>query len=331
MPEILDRISMDLGVSRAWIEAAVNLASANYRRIRVKKRTGGVRILVQPSVEAKMIQYWIMARVLDCLSVSPIATAFEPGRSIVGNARAHSHSLYSVRVDLTDFFPSITRKDLEAVLRRSRADLPEWANDPELIDIIGRTCFDQLGKLPIGYPSSPRIANIVMHEFDDVLVRLVLGSPHIYGKATVTRYADDFVFSTDKAGACKEFITGMKQLLRTTSSPRLRINEKKTRFMSLKGGSTLITGLRVKGDGEVGIHPHYRSYVRLLLKLYSKGSLRREDAVKLRGHLAFVENADPGLFTKWSYIYFSEIAALRSPDVQPRGGTPGESPLALVA
>jgi RNA-directed DNA polymerase len=329
MPEIFDRIAAELGVSTDWLEVAVERASVNYRRIRIRKRSGGSRMLLQPSVQTKMLQYWILGRVLHRLPVSRIATAFEAGTSIVKNAEAHRNSRYSVRVDLSDFFPSITLRDLESVMRRSRKDLPEWAHDGQLLKVIGKVCFDSNGKLPIGYPSSPRIANIVMHEFDEALVGLVK-TPAVFGNAIVTRYADDFVFSTDKPGACKSFIAGIRELLAKTASPHLKLNEKKTRLMSQKGGSTLITGLRIKQDGEMGVHPHYRSYVRLLLKLYSSGRLQLQDHQKLRGHLAFIQHADPSLFTKWSYSYYSEIAALRS-EKTPIEAAAGETPLAKAA
>ena len=92
----------------------------------------------------------------------------------------------------------------------------------------------------------------------------------------------------------------------------MRLNESKTRFMSRARGSTLITGLRVNGQGVVGVHPNYRDHVRLLVKLYAHGKLRSDDVQKLRGHLAFIEHADPRLFTRLSFKYFDKIAALRA-------------------
>lgn len=132
-----------------------------------------------------------------------------------------------------------------------------------------------------------------------------------FGHAVVTRYADDFVFSTDSRGACKEFLVELRSLLAATQSPRLSINEAKNRFMSRKGGTTLITGLRVNNDGDVGIHADYRDHVRLLLKLFSTNRLVPNERESLRGHLAFIEHADPGLFTRLSFRYYAEIAKLR--------------------
>lgn len=161
------------------------------------------------------------------------------------------------------------------------------------------------------YPSSPILANAVMINIDGDLQALINSNPEKFGRACLTRYADDFVFSTDKAGACKSFVDEMRKLLMKTNSPRLKINDAKTRFMSRPGGSTLVTGLRINQFGGVRVHPDYRDHVRLLLKHFANGTLKRDEHRVLVGHLAHVEHADPQLFTRLSYKYFAEIARIR--------------------
>lgn len=313
MASVRDLICTELGFSRAWLDAAIDRAPSDYRKLVIKKKTGGVRTLLQPSVEAKMIQYWLLARIFDTLPVSKISTAFESGASILLNAQSHAASLYSVRVDIQDFFPSITANDLIAAIKHRGGEAPGWATSDEVGTVIKRTCFDRNGRLPIGYPSSPKIANVVMFNLDERLLAKIRSEPEIYGStATLTRYADDFVFSTDRTGACNAFVTTIRDVLRRTTSPNLRINEKKTRLMSRRGGSTLITGLRVKQDGDIGIHAHQRSHIRLLLKLFAAGRLAPERYEHLRGHLAYIQHVDPALFTSLSFRYSGEIAKLRA-------------------
>lgn len=81
--------------------------------------------------------------------------------------------------------------------------------------------------------------------------------------------------------------------------------------MSRMGGSTLITGLRINQQGNVRVHANYRDHVRLLLKHYSAGKLNAEESQKLIGHLAYLENVDPKLFTRLSFKYFLDISKLR--------------------
>jgi hypothetical protein len=308
---IVERMSNDLSVPQSLLESALRLAHVRFRKIKVPKRSGGERTMLQPAAELKLILTWLDARILSNVQVSSIATAFEPGTSIVKNAQAHSKSNYSVRIDLSNFFPSIRSGDVLLALSRSRDTLPDWVFQKDFEALIRKACFDRADRLPIGYMTSPRIANVVMFELDRVLETSVSRDSIRFGQGILTRYADDFVFSSDKKGACNEFLTEMRSLLASTSSPKLSINEAKTRFMSRKGGTTLITGLRVNNDGDVGIHANYRDHIRMLLKLFSTGRLKTTENERLRGHLAFIEHADPDLFTRLSFRYHAEIAQLR--------------------
>jgi hypothetical protein len=312
MRDVESRICEDLGIAPEWLASALSVAHTSYRKIPVKKRSGGTRILLQPAVETKMLGAWVNARILTALPVSRVATGFEPGTSIVSNAQAHAQSLFSVRIDLKDFFQSIRVADLFEVMRSNVARLPLWAMDADTQDLIAKVCFDAKGRLPMGYPTSPRIANLVMERLDQSLLGILETRKALLGNAVLTRYADDFTFSTDRRGACSVFARLLEDVLAKTTSPSLTINTTKTRFMSRRGGSTLVTGLRIKQDGRVGIHANYRDHVRMLLKLYAGGKLGGKECTRLSGHLAFVQHADPALFTKLSYKYFREIAALRS-------------------
>ena len=310
MPSIEELIATDLGVMPEWVSSAVANAPNNCKLIRIPKQTGGTRAIYQPAIESKMIQRWLMSRLLRFLPVSEISTAFAAGSSIVKNAHAHKHSRYSVRVDVANFFPSLTVSDLWRVIVANKTHLPGWATESRAFEILSAVCFQPGRHLPIGYPSSPCIANAVMYDLDRKLLNLIKADPSKFGRAVLTRYADDFVFSTDLSGACSEFVSAVRRLFSECDSPKLALKLKKTRMMSRASGSTLITGLRVKPNGEVGIHANYRDSIRLLLRLFAQGRLDATEAPSLRGHLAFIEYADPGLFTRLSFRYHRQIEHL---------------------
>lgn len=312
MSELHNQIARDLGVPMALVDSAVNMAHTRYKKIRIKKKSGGIRVMIQPAAELKLVLAWINEKVLKQLPVSSIATAFESGTSIVKNAKAHRNSLYSVRVDIADFFASIRSDDLLVILDRNISALPEFLQLHDFKTLMTKACFDGNDRLPIGYSTSPKIANVVMYDLDEALIRMLRASPKEYGQFALTRYADDFLFSTDLKGACKKFVKKFENVLMETVNPRLQINAKKTRMMSRNGGSTLITGLRVNSLGGIGVHPTYRDHVRLLLKLFSLGRLRADEKPSLCGHLAFIQNADPRLFTRLAFRYSAEIAKLRN-------------------
>lgn len=310
MDEILQKIAADLFLPIDFVSHTVKYAPTRVKRFTIPKRSGGIREIFQPSVNLKPILSWLNAELLTLLPVHPMATAFRQGQSILNNATVHSTSLYSVRIDISAFFSSILHSDLRQVLTSNRDSLPAWASKPDGLALVSKVCFDRYGKLPIGYSTSPAIANAVMFQIDTRLADVV-SKVSDFGNAVVTRYADDFVFSTDRPGACKKFVTAMTDVLAATHSPKLCVNSAKTRFMSRAGGSTLVTGLRINNLGNVVVHADYRDHVRLLLKLYMDGVLRADEVPQLVGHLAYVQHVDPALFTKLSVKFYREIERVR--------------------
>lgn len=310
MDEILKKIASDLLLPLDFVRHTVKHAPTRVKRFTIPKRTGGSREIIQPSIALKPILSWLDSELLASLPVHPIATAFRPGQSILNNAIAHSSSRYSVRVDISAFFPSIRQGDLRQVLLSCRNSLPRWASEPDGLALVSNVCFDRNGMLPIGYSTSPAIANAVMFQIDTRLAEIV-SKVADFGNAVLTRYADDFVFSTNTVGACNRFVTEICEVFAAIPSPKFCINAAKTRFMSRAGGSTLVTGLRVNNLGNVVVHADYRDHVRLLLKLYKTGSLRVDEVPKLVGHLAYIQHVDPALFTKLSFKFYQEIERIR--------------------
>ncbi|MCW5649189.1 MAG: retron St85 family RNA-directed DNA polymerase [Ramlibacter sp.] len=311
MTELERLLSAQLMIPLEEIQHAIRYAPTRHRRFYIKKRTGGSREIIQPSVKIKPVLSWLNANVFSKLPVHGIATAFRRDRSILDNAIAHSESRYAVRVDVENFFPSIRASDLVYALTQSKDFLPAWIFDPVTLRTIASICFDGNSRLPIGYSTSPAIANAVMYKIDNEVAATVAKEAD-FGKGVITRYADDFVFSTDRVGACNLFVHALGEIFKLNTQPALLINKDKTRFMSRGGGSLLVTGLRVNNAGNVVVHSNYRDHVRLLLKLYSEGNLNNDEFPKLEGHLAYVQQVDPALFTKLSVRYYKEISQLRA-------------------
>jgi hypothetical protein len=310
MDDVIQMMAKDLLLPIKEVEKAIAYSGSRTRRFEIPKKSGGVRVIVQPSVKLKPILSWLDAALLSKLPVHGIATAFRQDKSILENATVHSKSKYSVRVDISKFFPSIRGTDVERAINEAASVLPSWGSSPSTTTLISKICFDRDGTLPIGYSTSPAIANAVMYKLDCELVEKISRQVD-FGNAVVTRYADDYVFSTDKDGACNTFVAALANMLVTCTSPKLSINQAKTRYMSKAGGSTLITGLRINNQGNVVVHANYRDHVRLLLKLFKSQRLRDDDVPKLVGHLAYVQHVDPAFFTKLSFRFHEEIHSLR--------------------
>lgn len=314
MNSIAKRMSVELAVPLENILDVIRNGKKEHRKFKIPKKSGGHREIRQPTPELRMVQNWLSLRLLSHFPRSQVASAFHPGTSILDNAQTHSQNPYLIRIDLKDFFPSITLQDLQAKIAAHLQVLPQWSNHPDTFAVLDAACFDEKSTLPIGYPTSPEISNIVMLDFDAELIKLISSNVDVFGDAKLTRYADDFVFSTNKRGACSQFLDLFKQVVAQYTSPQLQLNNKKTKYMSRPGGSALVTGLRINNSGQVRVHPNYRDHVRLLLKLYAAGKLKLDENSSLVGHLAFIEHVDPQLFTKLSRRYFQYIRQIREGD-----------------
>ncbi|TVT54121.1 MAG: RNA-directed DNA polymerase, partial [Sedimenticola thiotaurini] len=213
--------------------------------------------------------------------------------------------------DFKDFFPSIKWHDLKPILQSWHASSDiDWELDADAENLIRRSCFYLNDALPIGYPSSPIISNVVMFSLD-VEISSVFSDSEKYGNVVYTRYADDIVLSTDKKGMSKDLISAISGVIMKSTSPVLLLNPKKTKIGSSSGGTATVTGIRVCNDGHLTIHRHHKDHIRLLLSLYKKGSLNKDEHSSLLGHLSYVQYIAPSFYSKLQKKYFKEIAALK--------------------
>lgn len=305
---MIERIAEYLSVPVDVVERGLKNKA---KKIVFAKKSGGNRVAYHPSPELRMLQSWLCAEVFSLFPVSGISMAYRHGFSILDNAKLHKNSNYFVRVDIKDFFKSIKYSDLEIVMVENKDVLPEFALTEEFMrEIVDVCCF--LGQdrfLPIGYVTSPMISNAVMKGFDDSLASAV-ASHDLLKSGVLTRYADDFVFSCKEKGSCKVFLEIFNDFVLGSFSPIISVNERKTCFMSKKGGGAIITGLLVNGDGNVVLKRSLRDKIRLFLGLQKKGVLSQEDCKSLLGYISFVRHVDPNFFTKISFKYHDVIDSL---------------------
>lgn len=308
--DIKEKVSIDINVPISLIDEALTNAHRHVKKFHIPKRKGGYRVICQPSAKLKTIQYWIINNICSRLPVDDAAYAYRDGVSILNNATYHASNKYFLKVDLKDFFPSISFNDFIKIVRIwHKSNPPIWELNRSTENVLKKSCFDDKGKLPIGYPSSPSISNSVMYSFDLAIKKEIENNK--YGAMLYTRYADDLIFSTDKKGACHELLQKVRQIIRNTTHPSIRINDSKVSFSSATGGSALVTGLRVAYDGHVTLHKKQKDHVRLLLSLYKKGKLDKSEHSSLLGHIAYAKYIDPAFYSKLQQKFFREIDKIR--------------------
>lgn len=224
-------IGLCLGLSPALLSKFAYNPSRYYREFSIPKKNGGQRIIRSPRIFLKVVQWFLAEFVLTSLPVSQSIHSFRQDRSIASNAVQHEGQLYVANLDIEDFFGSITRRHVRALLRK------EGFLHGEADAISRLVTYDDA--LPQGAPTSPAISNAILYEFDNRLEAFAKARGVIY-----SRYADDMTLSGANKRAIQLCIARIDQLLRRLD---LRINEDKTRIAS-RGGQQRVTGVVVNAE-----------------------------------------------------------------------------------
>ncbi|MFO0454053.1 MAG: reverse transcriptase family protein [Pseudomonadota bacterium] len=179
----------------------------HYHRRWIARRSGPPRLIEAPKAGLKQIQQRLLHGLLDHVPAHPAAHGFVRGRGITTLAAPHRGTACVLRLDLRDFFASITRRRVRAVFSalgypvdtaQHLAALSTVATPlPLLRELLhagaaGAALHERLRQphLPQGAPSSPALANLVAFRLDARLA----GLARRFG-ASYTRYADDLLFS----------------------------------------------------------------------------------------------------------------------------------------
>lgn len=214
----------------------------SYVSFEIPKRNGRPRVIYAPNNKLKAIQrnlsqvlYRIHNAYIKERGIkSRISHGFEPGRTIITNARRHRNKKYLLNVDISDFFSSFNFGRVQGFFYKSQ----EFSFSKEVSTIIAQlVCYN--GKLPQGAPTSPIISNLIFNIVD----RRILELAKKY-KLDYTRYVDDMSFSTNSK-VFKErhtqFIQELTDLLRSNG---FEINHNKTR-LAYYSSRQEVTGLTV--------------------------------------------------------------------------------------
>ena len=213
-----DELADWIGIRRRELDWFADRRLLNFRQFRerlghyhyrvLEKRFGQVRLIESPMTRLKAIQRRILTGILDGIPPHSAAQGFRSGNSICTFAKPHVGQEVVVRLDLRDFFPSISRARVQSLFRTVGypelvADLlagicttatpyEAWKREDDAETEVLRNARWRYARphLPQGAPGSPALANLCAYRLDCRLS----GLAHASG-AAYTRYADDLAFS----------------------------------------------------------------------------------------------------------------------------------------
>jgi RNA-directed DNA polymerase len=172
-----------------------------------EKRDGRHRLIERPKALLRVAQRKVLHDLLDRVPPHDSAHGFRRGRNIVSFAMPHVDKPLVIRLDLADFFTSITEARVHAlfralgypvaVARTLTALTTNRVPGPVLRAAVLEGKFDKADQpkfrgrhLPQGAPTSPALANLCAFRLDTRLAALASSL-----EADYTRYADDLAFS----------------------------------------------------------------------------------------------------------------------------------------
>lgn len=245
-----------LGVKHDELQRLIKDKDNYYHRFYIPKSNGGRRLISAPTKDLKSIQRNILRNILERVPIHPSANGFRRKRSILTNAENHIGQEIVIKMDIKDFFPSITYQRAKGIFMNF--GYPEGVSDT-LAELS-----TYKGQLPMGAPTSPYLSNIVATRLDRRFINLSEKMDFRY-----TRYADDLAFSSKD----KNFTRHIPFFKRIIADEGFEVNEEKI-VIARKGGQQKITGVVV--NKKVNIDRKEYKRLRAVIHNCLNGDLREE-------------------------------------------------------
>ncbi len=295
----------------------------NYRYRWVSRRSGLPRLIEAPKLRLKEIQRWVLHEILDHVPAHGASHGFVRGRSVLTHAAGHTGQGVVLRLDLRDFFASVSAGRVYGIFRAvgyghsvahaltglctntipamiwNAAERPTapWLIQPHFW--LGRQLATP--HLPQGAPTSPALANLAAFGIDRRLTGLSAAFSMHY-----TRYADDLTFSgprlTGRANRTLIELAG-----RILDEEGFRLNQGKSTLRSA-AQRQVVTGLVVNQRPNVS-RVDYDRLKAVLHRLTIDGpdAESRQGSVDLQSHLrgriAWVTALNPKRGEKLSRLF----------------------------
>lgn len=214
------------------------LAPIAYRTVRIPKKSGGYREIDIPDPALKEVQKKIL-RLLMSMRISPgphlhaycrrrgTKTMAEGLQINLGDGKKRAPR-YLLKMDIKDFFPSVTDDMVVVAMTREGIPVP-------VITMVTTHCFVRKGNnsvLPQGAPTSPFLSNLVMKMVARRLYGVVRKRMRKYPfDVKLAIYCDNIMIAGDTKA-----ISGLKHLIRyVISECGFSLNGAKTRLICPRG------------------------------------------------------------------------------------------------
>lgn len=310
----------------------------SYRKVYLKKRIPGrstKRLILIPPKSLAVAQNWLVQNVLRYTVAHPASFAFHPESSPVQAAEQHPSTKWLLKVDIQDFFHSVSEGRVSAIfaglgfpkllafelarLCTVAADRGAGKNPQPFAGPINYYDNPFEGFLPQGAATSPMLANLAMVSVDEALSGIAKRTGFRY-----SRYADDLAFSTKKDSSIAQMNRLKREVIAVLNHNGFRPNLRKTVIRG-PGSRRIILGMLVDG-ADPRLSKEYKDNIRLHLYFLTsqkhgpqKHALSRKTGVSslyhhVRGLISWAKQVEPA----YGQLALEKFQTADWPPIQPR-------------
>jgi RNA-directed DNA polymerase len=186
-------------------------------------------------------------------------------------------------------------------LRKKNKELGLGLNTSDILFSAQIVCRND--GLTIGAPSSPKLTNIMMFDFDSEISKWCKAQDLSY-----SRYADDIFISAIKPDKLAAALKHLRKALNNFKFAELQVNEDKMAFLSRRYRRN-ITGLVVTPDHRISIGLEKKLKLKSDLYKFTQGILAPEALGSLVGMIAFTNDVEPTFVENLRRKYGAETIA----------------------
>jgi hypothetical protein len=293
-----------LGTTEMHLVACARTMPKHVNKFAKRDGKGKLRTFYEPDHNLRWIQERIEAMVLRVQQPGEHLHAFVPGRSPASCARIHEACGVCLKVDLKDFFPSITASRVygffTSTFKCNRK--VAWA-------LTRLTTFD--GHLCQGFITSPTISNLIARRVDVRVSALARKYGFVY-----TRYCDDLILSSKTFRGDADFMRDA--VYDIVQDEGFRVNLRKTSIRR-QGRRITVTGLVVNVSANLSRHARRQLRVEVDHWEDQPPSRRR----KINGHISWLNTVRPDKAQElWQKIKLIEAGELKRERLVPAHHVP---------
>ncbi len=271
-------ISTLFNISAEFVNALSRTPQRHYRKFQIRKGKK-TREILAPRVALKTIQRWIATHLAASINLPGCVFGFVPGKSVIDAANVHCDAKWVYSLDLRNFFPSITARQVYDAVRSLG-----YSEDAATF-IMQLSTLN--GSLPQGSPASPVLSNLVFRDTDALLSSLATARSVRY-----SRYADDVVFSG--LGTVPADLQATVKAVLLNAGWKIALEKE---HLAVLPNRLKVHGLLVHGS-RPRLTKGYRKKIRAFRHLTNAGKVQSVDARRIAGHLAYASSIEKFIKSK---------------------------------